>query len=89
MTDDKPEPTKDDKPSDEKKPKAPKEKDQRKSCMFLPGSGARPSEALIHERSRADINVAELELRDGRRVQSVPRWNEKGERPSFDVWTED
>lgn len=64
-----------------------KERDERAPCMFLPGDGSTRRPALIHERSRADINVAELELRDGKRVQSVPRWNGVGERPPFDVWT--
>lgn len=64
------------------------EKDTRTPCTFLPGDGSRPRPAMIVARSTADINVAELELRgDGRRVQSVPRWNEQGERPPFDVWT--
>lgn len=69
------------------KPGQDKSKDaDRERCTFMPRESGKSVPAFILERSRADVNVADLELRDGTRVQSVPRWNEQGDRPAFDVW---
>lgn len=78
-----------DKPDEKPKDKP---KDNRERCRFFPGDGGKPTNALINSRARNDINVVELEIRgdDGRsaRVESVPRWNEKGQRPEHDCWAE-